>query len=337
VLLILFFCIKVLELIFIIISFVYCILCTLIFENFGIGGCLNFLVTILLFFNIKDFNINTNKEKLIKVLSIFSLIICLIYSFPYGKNYGWYLNNKINPNTWGVLTAFSFIIWSILVDFKLFKNKFLFILLLIITLITIYNFKARGSLIAVLVYFCLIILPKKIFKTKMIYALLILIIILGTFFPIIYLKLYESGVNLEIFGKSLYTGRETIWLEMFLKFKEDPFSVIFGLGSKTSLSSEYFISTHNSYFQLILNFGIIGYVIFWIYLFYVLKSLIKNVSNYNILKCIFAFISFILILGFVESTILVDFLCIPMFFILGVGFGKNKKLKDIKKYDSKNN
>lgn len=184
------------------------------------------------------------------------------------------------------------------------------------------NLRARGEIMALVAFVILNALPRKILNSKTIFILSIMITVLGTAFPFIFLSIYRKGINFVILGKSLYTGREKIWSNMFEAFGNDVFKWLFGLGSKVELWENHNLNVHNDYFAIIVNFGVIGYSLFEIYIFRFIKSACALIDDYWERRCwLLMFISSALILGFVE--VVTHWAVIFILIYMGLGVAQN--------------
>ncbi|MEZ8326199.1 O-antigen ligase family protein [Vibrio splendidus] len=75
-------------------------------------------------------------------------------------------------------------------------------------------------------------------------------------------------------GKSLFTGRNDIWLVIFNYIYDN---YLFGAGFGADLSSlNITISSHNLYLMLIYQLGIVGYIVFIVYFFSMTKVFLGN-------------------------------------------------------------
>ena len=73
--------------------------------------------------------------------------------------------------------------------------------------------------------------------------------------------MYTNNVQFELLGKSLYTGRVDIWINAENNLNNNITALLFGLGSKSNLFLNHDLNLHNNYLGIIVNFGLIGFII----------------------------------------------------------------------------
>ena len=112
-------------------------------------------------------------------------------------------------------------------------------------------------------------------------------IVLATLFSVLAITYYEP--LLEMLGRDpTLTDRTLIWYAVLLHFQDNPSIFIFGQGASAAFADADLIkrmaeisryrgvtSTHNAYFDIILNFGIVGLILFAIVL---LKYIITSIK-----------------------------------------------------------
>lgn len=311
-----------------IVCFTVYLLDSIMVNGGGVGSVITFIIPFLLFTYISNVGLTDFQVKTIRIMCSIVLIYEFIFSFRYAENYRFYALSDVNPNTVGMYLMFTFMLWSALMDLSNRITIILFIIGLTMSLLGMYNCESRGTSFALIVYCLLILLPIKMISSKKIMILVIFIILGGTAFPFIYISLYRNGVNFEMFGKTLYTGREGIWLNMFEAMNENFTAQIFGLGSKIELWQEHSLNVHNNYFNIIVNFGIIGYILYFSFILHILYYLTKHYQDRMIYKLTMMFVSSVLILGFTETTSLWAVIFVFVFISIGVASSRvNIKMK----------
>ena len=133
---------------------------------------------------------------------------------------------------------------------------------------------------------------------------------MGILFPLFYLRLLECIVNVEFpllqnfaMNKDLYSGREIIWSNFYTEMSKDISHYIIGIGSHANIMyGGDNINPHNIYILVMMNFGIIGFIIF--FSFYILQIYkIYQEHNLNKKKIDFTYAAFsYLMLGIFEVT-----------------------------------
>ena len=220
--------------------------------------------------------------------------------------------------------------------------KIISIAFTIIGMITILNCRSRASLLALASYLLLsYIMPKKVHnKRKFLKYIFTIVILVGTLIPFIILSFYQRNVELTLpfISKSLYTGREIIWSQMFNLLKEDPFSIFFGLGSQIQNNKGELLVAHNSYMAIIINFGLIGFALIYGFIILKFNRIINFVElNKHQFKFFLGYIS-IFIHGFFEYTFLDPIFVIFTFLFLGLAlnFSSISDIKEEYSYVKKN-
>lgn len=337
---------------FILIMIVYMSVDTIVHKGGGIGSVLiqlYIIETIILFKNIKI------TERQIKFFAIVLFMLMLFHTIN-AKNYYevFELDNSgeiLNSNS---VAEIVFIIYGILCILQkhnlLIKSKkqrvfgvkinlTSFIIYIILTVITFYiinQCKSRTTLVSFFVFIALLFIMPYKFKKKNI--LLIIsggIMILGSIYPFVFLRLQQyTALNMWVYshtGRYYYTGREQIWGNFIKELSGTVLNWLFGVGSHTVLgvSTKWGTNLHNTYWGIILNFGIIGLVLFIAFLLLNIKNTLKNDeikkgigSDFVIL-----FLS-ILIIGWSE-TILIWSIMIPICYSI-IGVAQNSNLANLK-------
>jgi len=267
----------------------------------GIGSVLTFVIPLFMLLSFCDLAFSGGTKKLLTVFGVFVILLLFLYSFPYGSNYQQYALTKINPNTLGMFMMFFCMLICVLNELTTKRGKIGVALLFVLSVWGMYNYQSRGTTIALFGFFLLLILPDRFFGKKRVLALVLTLILVGTLFPFIYLHLYNTGYSLEMFGKPLYTGREELWLNMFTLLKNNTVAFVFGMGSQTVLW-ENDLNVHNNFFNIIVNFGMIGYALYYIFILSYITKLAKYIQQKTVRKPLLMFVCAVLLLGFSETT-----------------------------------
>lgn len=199
------------------------------------------------------------------VLSIFNLYFLYDY-FTNGTSYR-FSSIFRNPNALAIyLLFFIFFFIVTLVLSKKIYIKLLMGTMLLLAIFLLINTDSRAvqlSLLLVVGLYLLDYIKPKLFK-----YLDFIIITFNLLFTFIYVALYSTAIGnklnafvFELTTKSLFSGRELIWSEMFYKVLEKP---LFGHG--ISMTADMFTTggrgAHNLYMQILLEVGVVGFAVY---------------------------------------------------------------------------
>lgn len=279
--------------------------CSLLYNGGGIGS----IVTVALFFlllycftKLKIIRISKNPVVIFSIAMIFYLFI---RSFAYGQDFDYYRNNSINPNSMGMFLIYCCMLLFSVLNFRNSVNKLFAVGVVAMAFVALGNYSARGSMLSLLFFLILNVIFSRRVSKRVLLVVVIVIIVVGLAFPFVYLSLYRNDVNFELFGKSLYTGREVIWDSMLDELNQNYMNWLFGLGSKAELWEGHSLNVHNNYFAVLVNFGIVGFVLYYGFLFTMIAKTASIIDEFACAKkLLFMFISGSLLLGFFEVTTL---------------------------------
>ena len=177
---------------------------------------------------------------------------------------------KFNPNSCAFLLAMLFCV--AFVKFSFDKNKSaLFLCVICLALQVVYI--SRTALIGIIMFaFLFLILKgnKKTFSPKFVFWMLFIFSMLGILLAYIYSEVLFAQVgkgNISIFGKDIFTGRETIWNFTFESIREHFW---FGVGSH--LNEAYYeagyykliMNAHNQPLGMLAAYGFLPFLTFYI-------------------------------------------------------------------------
>ena len=298
---------------------------SLMYTQGGIGSAIAFILPFLLLSGLQYISLTSFDEKAIRILSIFMIVFLFIRSFSYDLNW-WYDRDTImNPNTLAQFSVFAYTYFASFFTSKTKLTKVLSLVLLTISAFACINYSSRGALVALITYGLGLILINKINKKKIILCFVILVI-LSTLFPFLYLYLYENNEVATILGKPLFTGREVIWERLLNKLNDNPTKWFLGLGSNVDIGKDV-LNVHNTPFSIIVDFGILGFILYYGYILY----LLLKVRHYDVKtkKLILSFFSTTIVLGFTEVTTMWPVSIAMAFCSLGLAIAnQNKASKD---------
>ena len=299
-------------------------LITLLIHSGGLGSILTFVIPLVYIMAFADAEISEKSIKYVKIICVVIVVYEFYYSFNYYGMFVYYIKGKINPNTVGAFSMYAFLYYTALSSQKSKKNKIFFVILLITSCITMINCESRMTLVSLIVG--ILLMSIKITNGRFYNCVSLALIILGTIFPHLYVKMYSEGVQFQILGKSLYTGREDIWLNMENSMNNNITALLFGLGSKSNLFINHDLNLHNNYLGIIVNFGLIGFVICFSFILHFIWRGSLCVSDSRHRKLLIIFISTVLLYGFTETSYL--WASVTMLSFLCLGLSSNKFICD---------
>lgn len=298
---------------------------SLMYTQGGIGSAIAFIIPFLFLWGLQSISLTSSDEKIIRILSMFMVYFLFARSFSYDLNWWYDRDTIINPNTLAQFSVFAYTYFAAFYNPKKKIRKVLSFVLLIMSIFSCINYSSRGSLGAIIAYMLVSMLINKINK-KQIIIYFIILVVLSTLFPFVYIYLYENNETATILGKSLFTGREEIWGALLKKLNENPLNWFLGLGSNVNIGKDV-LNVHNTPFSIIVDFGILGFILYYCYILYIIVKL----RHYDLKtkKLILGFFSTTIVLGFTEVTTMWPVSVAMAFCSLGLAIAnQNKVSKD---------
>ncbi len=239
-------------------------------------------------------------ETQLKMLEVFFLIMFISW-FIYDRAFSY------NSNTGATVTVFTFFGGILLLQKLTDKKEILgfFIVLSFVRVITlVFWHLARGAFLAVFLFiFFYYALPKSFWKSR---PFRIFLILFSTFGSLLFVGSYvligASGFNVELplFYKNVFSGRERIWYEVWEILKDQ---LLTGIGSGRELKSFFEYNIHNAMYDILAVHGlpvfILSLILIWDRLSRALKTADEpDMTKLAALSAIFAI--------FIESFIDMD-------------------------------
>ncbi len=189
---------------------------------------------------------------------------------------------KMNPNLVSfTLGATYWIVKEWIQRKDIGKQRKLFLIwgLSISTLVFMVRCRSRASLAAFVIAFAIDkILGKKLGSSKKLaYSMYWGSVLLGTLLPAVYVFIWKNTFfhNINVLGKNIFTGRQTIWYNFFEYLEQIPRSFFVGTGYNTDFYIGGTFDLHNSYMQILAEFGILVFLIYFLFLFITLTKAYK--------------------------------------------------------------
>lgn len=191
-----------------------------------------------------------------------------------------------NSNTAGmwVFLAFVTILWQFEFASKWYWKVFLLSEMVLLCCSCVFT-GCRSVLVSLLglVILYLLFNRTRFFDKVYIYGAVLIPVI----FPIIYISLYNRGFNITFFqGKSLYSGRQTMWSEAFAFLAEHPIrGGYYELSNGTGM-----FQMHNIFVDVAASYGIIVVILTWVVLLMVLLKIQKKITTREQHVILFSFL-----------------------------------------------
>lgn len=226
--------------------------------NKSYGVVVTFLNMSLFLLVLNNVSFSIRQVELIRLITIV-LLYLLITSFKFRKKYGvlWVYDgyDELNLNTYGLLLFMLYLNLACFLDLIIKKRLIKGIIFVGLTVFSLYNIweTACRSAIVSLIFFCGLLLVDRCNYKKV----LLVLVFAGLLVPVFYISLYEILGSIEFLGKSLYTGREIVWLNTWEAIKS---SIILGSGTGVgilSVDGELTDSAHNIYLGFWKTVGIV--------------------------------------------------------------------------------
>lgn len=263
-----------------------------------------FVFTIIYFSTLMKVKIDKNKMK--KHIKIINNILIIFFIFMYIFNYNkmFIMNNMTsdylcfnfdNPNITAIflLTLAIFEI-SFFVDEKNKKIKCIFLFAILLLIYFIAKTQSRNCLIILLLYVILLLYKTKINGNKFSNIIVLLISTWPYIFSKLYLKLiYNDTIQKKLSflvskGKGL-DSRYLIWNYAFESFYDSPI-----IGAYNRIITNVFGQMHNTHVDILSSYGILVFVLFIIFIFYIIKKLDSDKKDSSSKIYLLGFIAIIL-------------------------------------------
>lgn len=297
----------------------------------GLGGIYSICAGIIVLFSFKN-----NKLSDVQLKFVF-IVLVFVYAYWVIKSPTWYnlyfynhwLGDGTLANSNGVAASVYFIsilLIAFIEKFSWKKSKIIKISIFVSSIWAIYNLKARMALISVVFFWVLKFVIDKL-KNKRNDAIKMTFkagALLEVVFPCIYIWMYKNNIGNDINSfnlqeKSMFSGREIIWTNMFDGMKTLP-NWLFGVGSHVNFYTGHDLNMHNSALNLLVVVGLIGMIWYFSLLFRIVFSYYNADSSDNHIWKNYLVIYFvsILIFGMTENVIFYNGYLLYTFMPLGL-------------------
>ena len=232
-------------------------------KNGSLGVVITFLNMCMFLILLNNISFTLRQVQFIRVVTIV-LLVYLISGFKLRWKYGilWVYDgfDNINLNTYGILLLvlyFNVVSLIGLIVKKRLVRDIAFVVSTVAALYYIWQSECRSAIISMVFLVGIMFIDRVNYK-----KVLFLLVLAGAIVPILYISSYEVLGNIQFLGKSLYTGREVVWLHTWEIIKNAP---ILGSGTSESLVisiGEITDSAHNIYLAFWKTIGLAPTLLF---------------------------------------------------------------------------
>lgn len=271
-------------------------------------GCLLIVVDFMLILYLSD------KVKFSRPQSIFILGYTAFFFFYWTIDVKGYFKGY-NTNYGGLIliTGFAFLMVLMQLFNKKLKRYFwypiLYVAFIVVAFKIISWYRSRTALMGLLALLVLLIIPRKIIANKIVYTLLCVASTAGAIaFAGLYIFLGNlgDGEGIQLFYKSVISGRNEIWGELLTEAMKSP---ITGIGSSYEMKLEYmkgYFEAHSAMMDIFVVHGAIIFVLLCATFIYRLLKLRNQTAESGLGKVIIAAIMCMLFTGFFENYYIVQ-------------------------------
>jgi hypothetical protein len=304
-------------------------ICALILNKSGMGNVAHFFWPITIMLTYKNGKHDQNFFAWLSLISRFFFYFLVLKAiFVYSKIDTSSLreihnSGVVNPNSAGMMLVLLFFCCNL--SYKQIPWRIQLFRLIAVSVGLLFC-DSRGPLLAVALIILLSVFCKQLIKKSSSFMLMVFfaIISVGSLFPIIYVSIFKLGVlnNFEIMGKSLFTGREWIWINIFNYVKEHKMAYFIGTGYNTSFyttafSSEGTFNPHNAYMMLFALFGLPVTIMYFSFMIIIIKKAYNKGPLSEVQVQAIWILMVACITGFFETT----FSYIPVLIFPGIALG----------------
>ena len=168
-------------------------------------------------------------------------------------------------------------------------------------------YRSRTAFFALVFFAIILIIPRKIYSKKIVYYILTAMIIIGGFLlPAVYVYIGNrvNPIDYQMFYKTIFDGRFTIWPDIFNIYKNFPLT---GIGTIYTANEAYrpgLLDTCNAFIDLLVVYGPFVSTMTLAMLYIRLVQFGKSVVDNHFSKLGFAMVATMLVASYGESMII---------------------------------
>lgn len=243
---------------------------------------------------------------------LFGILYVLMLIYWFFGVYTWmfadYSSFAMNTNTAATFTVFSMLCVFPFFDALYERHKIAGLLITVAVIkcfqISLYH-RSRGAFIMLSVFFVLrFLIPVRFWENRKFYRFMCIFSTLGSLvFVAFYILLGLTGVNfaLPFFYKNIFSGREAIWLEFFMLFKDKPLT---GIGTNVTITSFFEFNVHNAMYNILVIHGLIVFALTLFLMYRSWRAAKKDMSVRRVSRCALAAIFAVCIESFFDVDLI---------------------------------
>jgi hypothetical protein len=237
-------------------------------------------------------------------------VLMLVYWFfgVYTWMFADYSSFAMNTNTAATFTVFSMMCVFPFLD-ALYEKNPLFGLLITLAFVKCFQIslyhRSRGAFIMLSVFFVLkFLVPTKYWEKKGFYRFMCIFSTLGSLlFVTFYVLLGFTRVNftMPFFYKNIFSGREAIWAELFMLFKDKPLT---GIGTNVTLNTFFEFNVHNAMYNFLVIHGVIVFMLVLFIMYRTWHRVRPGISVMRVRRCALAAVFAVCIESFFDVDLI---------------------------------
>lgn len=258
------------------------------------------IIPIMILFMIITYTEKTSySKKFFQILSIVGIVVLFVNLF-----HTLYDSSFVNANSGAIISLMIFFYININSEINGYAYRnFIAIFFAGICLLTC--ILADNLTITICLFFWIFItyvIPEKFWKSvKRVKIVVTAMIAFGTAYPFMYIIYFIWGRHIPQINY-IFSGREYIWMNYLNRALNEKGGIFYGLGALQEASIGFGMTMHNGYLEMLLFFGVIMVVLFWLYLMISInRDVIDHLDRVHLL-CLTSYIA-ILLLSYTEYFI----------------------------------
>lgn len=204
---------------------------------------------------------------------------------------------------------------------RFFWYPFLYLFLIALAFNIISWYRSRTALMGLVALLIIVILPKRLITDSKVFTCITILATIGAIAfsgLYIYIGSLSDGGELQLFYKSVISGRNEIWSELFSAYLNQP---ITGIGSSYKMKLDFMegmLEAHSAMLDILFVHGIIVFIPVCGMLMYRVLGLRKQAEKSTVGKMIFAAVICMLVTGFFENYYIVQPFSLLLFTLFAI-------------------